>query len=154
MDTHTSVITGARPLKIVDLLKRYGVWVAAAGVMIALPKVFTSGAALTTLSLMGIMIVFSLSYNMLLGQTGMLSFGHAVYYGLGGFFAVHAMNVIATGKLPIPLPVLPLIGGLTGLIFGVIFGAVSTRRAGTVFAMISLGLGELIASLSLILRGF
>ena len=41
-----------------------------------------------------------------------------------------------------------------GLLFGVIFGAVSTRRAGTVFAMISLGLGELIASLSLILRGF
>ena len=32
---------------------------------------------------MGIMIIFALSYNMLLGQTGMLSFGHAVYYGLG-----------------------------------------------------------------------
>ena len=39
--------------------------------------------ALTMLSQMGIMIVFALSYNMLLGQTGLLSFGHAVYYGLG-----------------------------------------------------------------------
>src|SRR5215211_5038292 len=154
MDTQTSVLTRAGSWSIADRLKRYGIWIAAAVVMIALPRVFTSGAALTTLCLMGVMIIFSLSYNMLLGQTGMLSFGHAVYYGLGGFFAVHAMNVIATGKLPIPLPVLPLIGGLTGLIFGVIFGAVSTRRAGTVFAMISLGLGELIASLSLILRGF
>lgn len=142
---------GSLPL---DLARRYGVWLLAAAVMIVLPKIFTSGAALTTMCLMGIMIVFSLSYNMLLGQTGMLSFGHAVYYGLGGFLAVHAMNVIAADKLPIPLPVLPLIGGVMGLVFGIIFGAVSTRRAGTVFAMISLGLGELIASLSLILRGF
>ncbi|MFN3401711.1 MAG: branched-chain amino acid ABC transporter permease [Ferrovibrio sp.] len=137
-----------------DLLRRYGIWVIALIVMLVLPRIFTSGAALTTMCLMGIMIVFSLAYNMLLGQTGMLSFGHAVYYGLGGFLAVHAMNVISAGKLPIPLPVVPLVGGLMGLVFGFIFGAVSTRRAGTVFAMISLGLGELIASLSLILRGF
>src|SRR5439155_1364706 len=41
-----------------------------------------------------------------------------------------------------------------GLAFGIIFGAVSTRRGGTVFAMISLGLGELVASSSLILRSF
>lgn len=135
-------------------LRRYGIWIAAAALMIILPKVFSSGAALTTMCLMGIMIVFSLSYNMLLGQTGMLSFGHAVYYGLGGFLAVHAMNTVAAGKLPIPLPLLPLAGGFMGLVFGIIFGAVSTRRAGTAFAMISLGLGELIASLSLILRGF
>src|SRR5690606_40842251 len=62
----------------------------------------------------------------------------------GGFLTVHAMNTIAADKLPIPLPLLPLAGGAMGLLFGVIFGAVSTRRAGTVFAMISLGLGELI----------
>lgn len=143
--------TRSQPL---DLAKRYGIWILAAAVMLVLPKIFTSGAALTTMCLMGIMIVFSLSYNMLLGQTGMLSFGHAVYYGLGGFLTVHAMNTIAADKLPIPLPLLPLAGGGMGLLFGVIFGTVSTRRAGTVFAMISLGLGELIASLSLILRGF
>lgn len=149
-----TTLTAARGNPALDLLRRYGVWVIALIVMLVLPKIFTSGAALTTMCLMGIMIVFSLAYNMLLGQTGMLSFGHAVYYGLGGFLAVHAMNVIAAGKLPIPLPVVPLVGGLMGLLFGFIFGAVSTRRAGTVFAMISLGLGELIASLSLILRGF
>lgn len=150
----TTASAASRSLSAMDLAKRYGIWVIAAAIMLVLPKIFTSGAALTTMCLMGIMIVFSLSYNMLLGQTGMLSFGHAVYYGLGGFLAVHAMNTIAGGKLPIPLPVVPLVGGLMGLVFGIIFGAVSTRRAGTVFAMISLGLGELIASLSLILRGF
>jgi branched-chain amino acid transport system permease protein len=91
---------------------------------------------------------------MLLGQTGLLSFGHAVYYGLGAFFVVHAMNAIIRAKLPIPLPVMPLVGGAAGLVFAVIFGSVSTRRGGTAFAMISLGLAELVASSSLILRGF
>ena len=100
------------------------------------------------LSLMGIMIVFTLSYNMLLGQTGMLSFGHAVYYGLGAFFAVHAMNAVIRAGLPVPVVAIPLVGGLAGLVFGIIFGSVSTRRGGTAFAMISLGLAELVASSS------
>ena len=64
------------------------------------------------LSLMGISIIFALSYNILLGQTGMLSFGHAVYYGLGGFLAMHAINVIGGAtSWPIPLPLVPLVGG-------------------------------------------
>lgn len=129
-------------------------WIVAAAVVLVLPYVFTSGAAITMMSLMGFAIVFALSYNMLLGQTGMLSFGHAVYYGLGGFMTAHALNVIAAGKWPIPLPLLPLVGGLTGLTFAILFGWVSTKRAGTSFAMISLGIGELVAACSLILRGF
>ena len=129
-------------------------WVAAAAVVVVLPHVFGSGAAITMMSLMGFAIVFALSFNMLLGQTGMLSFGHAVYYGLGGFMTAHALNVIAAGKWPIPLPLLPLVGGLTGLTFAILFGWVSTKRAGTAFSMISLGIGELVAACSLILRGF
>jgi branched-chain amino acid transport system permease protein len=129
-------------------------WIAAAAVLVVLPFVFTSGAGLTMLSLMGIMIVFTLSYNMLLGQTGMLSFGHAVYYGLGAFFAAHAMNMVIRNGLPIPLALIPIVGGLFGLVFGILFGWVSTKRGGTAFAMISLGLAELVASSANILRGF
>jgi branched-chain amino acid transport system permease protein len=129
-------------------------WAVAALVVALLPLVFSSGASLTMMSLMGFAIIFALSYNMLLGQTGMLSFGHAVYYGLGGFITAHALNVVGGGKLPIPLPVMPLVGGLAGLTFALIFGWVSTKRAGTAFAMISLGIGELVAACSLILRGF
>lgn len=135
-------------------LRGYGTWIAALALIFILPRIFTSGFSLTAMSLMGITIIFSLSYNMLLGQTGMLSFGHAVYYGLGGFLAVHAMNAIASSKIPVPLPLIPIIGGITGLIFGVIFGWVSTKRGGTAFAMISLGLAELVASCALILRSF
>jgi branched-chain amino acid transport system permease protein len=135
-------------------IARYAPWIGAAVVLIALPHVFSSGASITMMSLMGFAIIFALSYNMLLGQTGMLSFGHAVYYGLGGFITAHALNIIGAGKLPVPLPILPLVGGLAGLSFAILFGWVSTKRAGTVFAMISLGVGELVAACSLILRGF
>src|SRR5262249_9305252 len=132
---------GARPLFL---------WLAVALLFAGLPLVFRSGSALTMMSLMGIMIVFALSYNMLLGQTGLLSFGHAVYYGLGAFFVVHAMNAIIRARYPIPLPLVPFVGGIAGLAFAIVFGSVSTRRGGTAFAMISLGLAELVASSSLI----
>jgi branched-chain amino acid transport system permease protein len=134
--------------------KHLWMWVGAALVMGVLPYIFSSGASITMMSLMGFAIIFALSYNMLLGQTGMLSFGHAVYYGLGGFMTAHALNVVGAGKWPIPLPVLPLVGGLAGLSFAILFGWVSTKRAGTAFSMISLGIGELVAACSLILRGF
>ena len=130
------------------------VWVVAIVVVVALPFVFSSGASITMMSLMGFSIIFALSFNMLLGQTGMLSFGHAVYYGMGGFMTAHALNVVGGAQMPIPLPVMPLVGGLAGLTFALIFGWVSTKRAGTAFSMISLGIGELVAACSLILRGF
>ena len=135
-------------------LAPFGVWVAAALLLIGLPLLFRSGTALTIMSLMGIAIIFALSYNMLLGQTGMLSFGHAVYYGLGAYFTVHAINAAIAAALPIPLIVMPVVGGLAGLGFAILFGWVSTKRSGTAFAMISLGLAELVGSSSLILRSF
>jgi len=152
----TDVISSAAPPPPTarDNLKFYGMWVATALALLILPKVFSSGTSLTTFSLIGISIIFSLSYNILLGQTGLLSFGHAVYYGLGGFLAIHAINIIGGNKWPIPLPLVPLIGGATGLFFAALLGWVSTQRAGTVFAMISLGVAELVASSALILRTF
>lgn len=130
----------------------YGVWLIGIAALIVLPMIFSSGGSLTSFSLIGIAIVFALSYNILLGQTGLLSFGHAVHYGLGGFAACHMMNAVVSHGWPIPLPFIPLFGGLGGLVFAVIIGWVMTKRAGTVFAMISLGIGELVASSSLILR--
>ncbi len=53
-------------------------WLATAVLFVAAPHVFPSASALTMMSVMGTMIIFALSYNMLLGQTGLLSFGLAV----------------------------------------------------------------------------
>jgi branched-chain amino acid transport system permease protein len=135
-------------------LRTLGPWVLLILILVVAPLAFTSGTALTMMCVMGTMIIFALSYNMLLGQTGLLSFGHAVYYGLGGFVAIHVMNAVIHNKLGIPIPVIPLVGGVAGLFFGFLFGLISTRRAGIVFAMISLGLGELVSSSSFILRTF
>ncbi|MAY88529.1 MAG: branched-chain amino acid ABC transporter permease [Pseudooceanicola sp.] len=129
-------------------------WVIAVIFLMVLPIAFGSNSAITIMNQMMITIVFALSYNMLLGQGGMLSFGHAVYMGVGGFFCMHLMNIVEANELPIPLPVLPIFGGLFGLGLATIVGSFSTRKAGTVFAMISLGIGELIAACSVIIVAF
>lgn len=132
----------------------YGLWVAVVVVLVALPHVIRTPVAVPVMNQMGIAIVFALSYNMLLGQGGMLSFGHAVYFGLGGFIAAHALNLAGSGGLYLPVPLVPLVGGLGGLGCAIVFGSFSTARAGTVFAMISLGVGELMAASSLIFDRF
>ncbi len=133
---------------------RWFIWGCTALLFAVLPAFFSKGFALTLMSQMGIMIVFALSFNMLLGQSGMLSFGHAVYSGLGAFFAIHAMNRIAAGTLDLPVSLLPLIAGLAGAFFGVVFGYPTTRKAGTPFAMITLGIGEMVFAASLMFPGF
>ncbi|MEO8133916.1 MAG: branched-chain amino acid ABC transporter permease [Betaproteobacteria bacterium] len=128
-------------------------WIAAVVAMacvLALPFVFTQGFVLSLLCQMGIATIFALSYNMLLGQTGLLSFGHAVYFGLGAFVAMHTLRWASSANIggAWVVVVLPLVGGVGGLIAGLILGGVTTRRAGTIFAMISLGVGEMVASIA------
>ena len=130
------------------------VWVVTASILIAAPWIFPGSFALTLLTQMSTLAVFALSYNMLLGQGGMLSFGHAVYSGLGAYITVHALNMLGKGAFPTPLPLMPLVGGLAGMFFGVLFGYVTTKRAGTTFAMISLGIGEMVYACVLMVPGF
>ena len=133
---------------------RFVVWSLFALLLIVSPLVFTSSLALTMLSQIGYLIIICLSYNILLGQGGMLSFGHAVYTGLGSFIAIHAMNRVADGGLQVPLVLIPLVGGLAGMFFAVLLGFVTTKKSGTTFAMITLGIGELVASMALMFPGF
>ena len=135
-------------------LKKSSIWIAFLAALFGLPQFFDSILAISILNQMAIAIVFALSYNMLLGQGGMLSFGHAVYFGLGGFLSVHALILIEYETMVFSILWIPLIGGLFGLLAGLFIGSFSTRKAGTVFAMISLGIGELIAASSLIFSSF
>lgn len=129
-------------------------WVAAAVVLTVLPHLpgLASDFGRSLLSQMGIAAVFALSFNVLFGQTGLLSFGHAVYFGLGGYAAIHLMQAINHG-LPIPVALVPLAGAAAGLLFGILFGSVTTRRSGTIFALISLGVGELVYAATFMLPG-
>jgi branched-chain amino acid transport system permease protein len=136
---------GYRPINLVQ----WAGWGTYVLFLLAAPLVFKSNLSLTLLSQIGTFAIAALSYNMLLGQSGMLSFGHAVYIGLGGFIAIHTMNLVGGHQLFwIPTSLIPFIGGLAGAFFGVLFGYVTTRRSGTTFAMITLGIGELVASAS------
>ena len=148
--TSTSSTMTYQPLN----LGRWIVWTLLAALLIIAPLIFHKGAALSLLSQIGTVMIFGLSYNMLLGQGGMLSFGHAVYSGLGAFFAIHAMNLATKGTLPIPVTLIPLVGGIAGMFFGVLFGYVTTKKSGTTFSMITLGLVELVFASSLMFPEF
>lgn len=132
---------------------RIVVWTAFALVLLLMPLAAQSSFALTLLCLTGIAAMACMSYNMLLGQAGMLSFGHAVYTGLGSFVAIHAMNKIGGGWW-LPMWLIPLVGGFAGLAFGALLGFVTTRKAGTPFSMITLGVGELVFAAALMFPEF
>ncbi len=129
-------------------------WLLYALALAIAPLIFTSGLSITLLSQIGIGIVACLSFNILLGQGGMLSFGHAVYTGLASFVAIHALRAIGDGTLPLPVSLLPLVGGVAGFGAAVVLGFVTTKRAGTTFAMITLGIGELVFAMALMVPEF
>ena len=128
------------------------VWGGFALLLLLAPWAVSGGLALSILSQIGIAIVACLSYNILLGQGGMLSFGHAVYTGLASFVAIHALNQAGQGGLPVSL--IPLVGGLAGAGFAIVLGFVTTRKAGTPFAMITLGIAELVFAMALMVPEF
>jgi len=134
--------------------RRLVFWSAYLAVLVVAPLATHKGYWLSLLCQIGINTIFALSFNMLLGQTGLLSFGHAVYYGLGAFVTMHALRAINAGGVHFPITLVPLIGGAAGFLFGVAFGYVTTKRAGTTFAMISLGIGEMVAASSLMFPSF
>jgi branched-chain amino acid transport system permease protein len=129
------------------------IWLLLALLLLTAPLVFTSSLSHTMLSQMGIAIIVCLSYNILLGQGGMLSFGHAVYSGMGAFLAIHTLNLVTHG-MPLPVSLIPVVGGLASMLVAVVLGWVTTKKAATPFAMITMGIGELVWAMSLMFPEF
>lgn len=132
---------------------RIVIWGLFAIVLLIVPLIFKSSLSHTMLSQMGIAIIVCLSYNILLGQGGMLSFGHAVYSGMGSFLAIHTLNKV-TGGLPLPVSLIPIVGGFASMLVAILLGWVTTKKAATPFAMITLGIGELVWAMSLMFPEF
>ena len=154
----------ARPVgaeRTAGFLGRQWPWLAALAVAVAVPWLFYdwatgrhSGFMVAMLSQMGIMVIFALSYNMQMGQAGLLSFGHAVFLGLGAYVTAHTLTAVKGGALWLPLEVTPLAGGLGGLAFAIVFGYFATKQRATAFAMITLGIGELVTACALMFQTF
>jgi branched-chain amino acid transport system permease protein len=82
--------------------------------------------------------LFACAFNLLIGYVGLVSFGHALYFGWAGYLAAHAAKVWG---LPPELAVLT--GTATGMALGLIAGVVAIRRQGIYFAMITLALAQM-----------
>ncbi len=128
-----------------------GLWAGFALLLVLAPWLHDGGFWLSLLSQMGIAVIACLSFNILLGQGGMLSFGHAVYSGLGAYAAMYALNHWCSGTPGLPVTLVPLVGGLAGMGCATLLGWLSTRSAGTAFAMITLAIGELVFAVALML---
>ncbi|ACU49168.1 branched-chain amino acid ABC transporter permease [Brucella microti] len=119
--------------------------------LVALPYLVSESMTNAAIQML-IAALFATAFSLLCGQAGMLSFGHAAYFGLGSFAAVHAMNAFG-GEGLLPTPLLPLAGAGVGLLSGLVAGWFSTKRTGVYFAMITLALAELLHALAPHLKG-
>ncbi|GGK20930.1 branched-chain amino acid ABC transporter permease [Salinarimonas ramus] len=83
--------------------------------------------------------LFACAFNILLGHTGILSFGHAAFFGSAAYFCGYMLKELGLS---------PEIGIVTGVaaasLLGAIFGALATRRSGIYLAMITLALSQLV----------
>ena len=90
-------------------------WAAVLVVALVLPFLFTGTFAISVLTQICIAITFALAYNMLLGGTGLLSFGHALYFGIGAYATAHVLNAFGEA---VPVVLVPLVGGVAALVLG------------------------------------
>jgi len=93
--------------------------------------------------------LFACAFNLLLGYGGLLSFGHAAYFGMAGYVSAYAAKV--WGLTP---EVAILLGTASALLMGLVFGAIAIRRQGIYFAMITLALAQMVYFFALQTPGF
>jgi branched-chain amino acid transport system permease protein len=83
--------------------------------------------------------LFACAFNLLLGYVGLLSFGHAAFFGMGGYIGAHAAKVLGLS------PELAILGaGMVAACLGAVNGWLAIRRAGIYFAMITLALAQMV----------
>jgi branched-chain amino acid transport system permease protein len=80
----------------------------------------------------------AMSFNILLGFTGVMSFGHAAYFGLGAYGAGLCLKFVAAST-PLAIVAGTLLGGVAGALFGLLL----VRRRGVYFAMVTIAFGQI-----------
>ena len=132
------------------MMNRKVQWILWAGLFVALalyPRMF--GIYYTNLFVtFAVFAVFSVSFNMLLGYTALFSFGHAMFFGMGGYGTALALKHI---------PGMPLLGAVgigvaAAVVLALILSPIVVRVTGSAFSMLHLAFGQLMFILALKLR--
>src|ERR1700709_2724809 len=83
--------------------------------------------------------LFACAFNLLIGFAGLVSFGHAAFFGGGGYMCGYAL-----ARLGLPTELGLLLGTLAGALLGLVVGALAIRRQGVYFSMITLALAQML----------
>jgi branched-chain amino acid transport system permease protein len=125
-------------------------WLGLALSVLALAAPFWAGTgfALSLVTQAGIGMVMCLGFGLLVGQGGLFSFGHALYFGSGAFAAALLLSWAQALQMAGTLfvVVLPLLAGLCSVLPALVLGWWCTARTGAQFAMLTLAFGELFAA--------
>ncbi len=122
-------------------------WLAVFAVLAFYPQIF--GVYYTNVFVtFAVFAVYSISLNLLLGYTGLLSFGHAIFFGAGGYATALALKHIEGIAV---MPALGL-GFLAALVFAAVLSPLVVRVSGTAFCMLHLAFGQVMYVLALKLR--
>ena len=128
--------------------KQWVLWIVVLAALVFYPRVF--GIYYTNVFIsFAIFALFAVSYNLLLGYTGLLSFGHAMFFGVGAYGTALALERVEG----MPLIASVLIGALAAIVLALILCPIVVRVSGTAFAMLHLAFGQLMYVLALKLRG-
>jgi branched-chain amino acid transport system permease protein len=121
--------------------------VAAFAVLVLVPQ-WLSSSSIGLLADALVAALFAMSFNLLYGQAGMLSFGHGAYLGIGTFAAIHVMRAAEADLMHIPTPLIPLVSGVVAMIVGFLVGLLATRRTGVYFSLITVAFAEIMLSIA------
>lgn len=129
------------------LLVRFAPYIIGGVILIILPPLLPSDIQIVMAKFL-IFAIFSMSYNLVFGYTGLLSLGHAAYFGAGGYTVAMLMFRYNIDSFWIGAP----LGILIAVFLAAVFGFIALRASGIYFLLVTFALGQLLYSLAWNLR--
>ena len=108
-------------------------------VFVALPLIITNRYNQHILNMILIYVLLGMSLNLVFGYTGLLSLGHAAFYGIGAY-----VSALASTQLGLPFLACFLLAGVAGAVFGFLIGFPTLKLAGPYFAMATIGFNKIV----------